>query len=165
MADENALPALDSELPEEDLFDVSVDSDLLEADFEDAQEGPNPYGITWAFDFHAGDIFIDRNGAMVQVDGKETLKQWIGHTLSIARGESSLFSDDIGTKIPLLYGLNVDAAEVLSEIEAEVRLALGFHDKIAEVQSVTTFPIGDSLYVYVEYTTDDQDEVSELIGL
>ena len=164
MADETALPALDSELSVDELFDVSIDADLLSAS-SDSDNEPNPYGITWAFDFQKGDIFLDSHGAMAQVSGKETLKQWMGHTLSIARGESSLYSGDIGTRIPFLYGLRVDAAEVLAKIESEVRTALTFHDKIAEIKAVSTFPLGNTLYVYVEYLTDDQDEVSDLIGL
>lgn len=165
MADDNALPSVDSELTDDVLFDVSVDADLYEQTVQDAEEGPNPYGVTWAFDFTTGDIYLDHNGAMVQLTEKDVLKQWIGHTLSIARGESSLYSDDIGTDIPYLLGSGISDPDVLNTIKTEVKTALSIHDKIAEINEVSLFPIGDSLHVYVAYVTDDQEEVVDVIGM
>ncbi len=151
------FPTFDDDELEEFVPDDSLDQD------EELQP-PVPYGTTWRFDFDNGDIMLDSLGSTSNASGLDTVKEWIQHTLLTRRFESPLYGPDTGTLIPDLIGSR-DSTLAIEIIRKEVVAALLVHDRIVEASVPEIFPVGDTMYVYVDYVTDDSEQEGILLSL
>lgn len=128
------------------------------------ENDPIPFGVSWQFDFLNGDIFLDNEGQPHFVEGVDELKEWISHYFSIEQDESLIFDDDIGTDILSLIGATTTLdSHTISRIESEIIEGLQKHDRIETVNKVLVLPVGGNLYVYLNYTTDADQEHEELV--
>ncbi len=152
-------------------FFPSFDDDALEEyvpdediDLDEEVQPPTPYGVTWRFDFDAGDIYISDSGENQLLSDIETVKEWIKHTLSIRRFESPVYGTDIGTDLQDLVGTK-DSEFVLARIAQEIREAVSAHDRIVSCEVLRVFHIGDAAYAFVSFETDDSAREELVLSL
>ena len=153
---------LEAEFPE---FNSPGDEFIAEEESnEDAP--PEPYGISWKFDFNKGDMYTTSSGKFVETSLLDTLHEWVGHVLNTERWETTIFSGDIGTEINSMIGArNTHDAATLARIEEEVLRALHIHDRIDTLTMLTVLPVAYDIYTVFQYSTDDGETVTEITNV
>lgn len=165
MADDTLFPDID-DLDVDD-FPLNDVGDEYLSEEENAEEPePIPYGITWKFDFNKGDLHTDNSGQFLIVEGRDTLHEWVSHTLNTWRWETPIFSGDIGTEIPNLIGARatIDGG-TLARVEEEIITALILHDRIDKVGVEALIPIDYDIWAIFRYSTDDQITSREVVNV
>ena len=144
-----------------EFIDPDVDEDFLSED----EESPKPYGFTWKFDFNKGDISFDESGNTKVLEGQDTVREWMAHTLNTERYETTIFGGDIGTDINSLIGtLHAADSDTISEVESQIREAVLVHDRVESIERLVIFPFEDDIFAYFKYVTDDGAESEEVVG-
>jgi hypothetical protein len=147
---------------EAEFFDASLEEDTL----NEVAEPSLPYGFSWAFDFTAGDILLDRRGNTRVVSERRTLHEWIGHTLSTERYETPIYGGDIGTIINRLIGAEVASdPHTMAVVEEEITEAIKVHDRVASIDKIALIPLDYEIFVYMRLQTDDGSEFQEVVRL
>jgi Protein of unknown function (DUF2634) len=100
-------------------------------------EQPFVPGKSFLFDFETGE-FVFWNGKMVEITGKEALKQWIHKTILTARQRFLVYIDDPGHGIRAedLIGTNYPSDFINKSMENELKGALLVNE---EINSLTNF--------------------------
>jgi hypothetical protein len=148
-----------------DESNLAPDIDESGAVFEPLVNEEIPYGLTWAFDFVIGDVALSSDKKFIEVTEQATLREWINHTLLTARGETTIFSDDIGTDIFSMIGQTTIMDTVtMARIERQITEALLVHDRIDTVNKIALIPLINEVFVYLNYTTTDSEDFDELIA-
>lgn len=153
---DDALSAVEEEL-----------SDLPALDDVDLQvEAPDelpPIGRGWAFDFQEPGFRRGVSGrGVLATRGVETLRGWIDKALRTARGAHAVHPDDYGMDDPWrLIGTPLSRAPI-AEYEDDVRRALTFHPRIADVTDFRVALDPDVPAVELQFTVvlDDDTAVS-----
>jgi hypothetical protein len=115
----------------------------LEADFQASttppevaviEEEPPPVGRSWSFDFPRQQFLLGHGGhSPLETNGIGTLVQWAEKCLRTARGAHPIHPPGYGLQNPhALLGGVIDGAPV-AELEAQIREALTFHPRIADI--------------------------------
>jgi hypothetical protein len=145
-----------------EFYDVAIDEDFLNEEVEE----PEPYGFTWRFDFASGDIFTDKYGRFIRIGtDRETLHEFVSHTLATERFETPIYGGDIGTDINHLIGrLRADDPHTISLVEREIKNAIMVHDRVAKVEKVAVIPLDSDLFVYIRIVADDETVIQEVVN-
>ncbi|MBM7577662.1 DUF2634 domain-containing protein [Jeotgalibacillus terrae] len=100
-------------------------------------EQPVVPGKSFLFDFETGE-FVFSNGKMIEITGKEALKQWIHKTILTARQRFVVYMDnpDHGIRAEDLIGTNYPADFINKSMENELKGALLVNQ---EINSLTNF--------------------------
>jgi len=154
------------------ITDVTVDdfplyqpgNDFLEA--EATVVPPEPYGFTWKFDFTKGDLWTDSSGQFLEVEQRNTVHEWVSHTLNTWRWETPIFGGDIGTEIHNFIGVNttIDGG-TLARVEEEIIEAVSVHDRIDAVGVVVLIPVDYDIFCVFRYSTDDSITSTEVVNV
>lgn len=104
---------------------------------------------TYVIDFENGRI-----GRLI--DGEQAIRQFIRKALLTTRSKFTAYTDDYGSELEYLIGEDVTDALLEAEVPRMVEEAIGYDDRIDEIQ--TTFEReGDKLFITVTVTTFDSD--------
>lgn len=142
-----------------DDFDIDDDLGLVDTEFD----APVPYGFTWKYDFNAEDLDFS-SGDPVRVKGKDTLNEWITHSINTEQFETPIFGADVGTQIFKLIGGHLDTY-AMQRVRDEVLEAVAVHDRVESITSILIFAIGGNVYGHFSYLTDDDIEGQSLLQL
>lgn len=140
-------------------FDIDDDLGLVDTQFD----APVPYGFTWKYGFNAEDLDFS-SGDPTRIKGKDTLNEWITHTINTEQFETPIFGADIGTKIFKLIGGHLDTY-AMQRVRDEIIEAVSVHDRIESITSILVFSIGGNVYAHFSYLTDDDIEGQSLLQL
>jgi len=141
-----------------DAFDVDDDVGLVDTDLS---ARPIPYGFTWKYDFNKEDLdFTTGNPPKTRELG--VVNEWILHTTNIERLETPIYSSNIGTDVFSLVG-NVIDSYVMARVNQEVQNAIEVHDRIDEVDYISSFSIKGNIYSFFSYITDDTLDSQALV--
>jgi hypothetical protein len=125
---------------------------------------PSAYGRTWKFDF-ATRRMVRQGQGVAQIQGIDTLRQWIELTISVAAGAHPIFPDDYGVDDPDLMVGEAYSPALEAEFAEQIREALLFHDKIKSVTGFR-FEYNDEeavlYYSFVVHTDEDDEEAIEI---
>jgi hypothetical protein len=146
---------------DDDIVEFYPDDDL---DQDTEVQPPKPYGISWSFDFVNLDLFFGAGGKPYKVSELEVLKEWIMHSLMIQRGESPIFSTEIGTDIHTYIG-SKDTNYVMARVKQEIINALLQHDRIQAVDVTEIFSLLGEVYALIQFQTVGQEEGSLTVTL
>jgi hypothetical protein len=125
------IPADDPDLDATVALDAAAASVL--GDIEPAAEdAPEPYGMTWIFDFELG-RFVRSGSSPAEARGLLALEQWLLMMLHTARYAHPVFSDAFGVEDPSLGIGETRVAEMLDDWETQIREGALVHDRVAEV--------------------------------
>jgi hypothetical protein len=153
MAD-SLFPSIDDESI--DTFPVLNVGDAFLQNDESGEAPPIPYGFTWKFDFNKGDLFVDSSYQFVEVEERDTVHEWVAHTLNTERWETPIFNGDIGTEVNTFFGARTTTdGGTLARIEEEILTAVRIHDRIISVGVVLVLPVDYDIFAVFRYTTDD----------
>ncbi len=140
-------------------FDIDDDLGLVDTEFT----APTPYGFTWKFDFNKEDLDFSA-GDPSRIKGKDTLNEWITHSINTEQFETPIFGADIGTNIFKLIGGHLDTY-AMQRVRDEIIEAVSVHDRIVSITSIIVFSIGGNVYAHFSYLTDDDIEGQSLLRL
>jgi hypothetical protein len=157
------LPVDDADIitPEEAL-NAAAASALEEPEAEDefVEDAPEPFGVSWAFDFEAG-RFVRHGQSPARVSGHEALKQWCLMAAYSARYAHVIFSENFGTERPqgVLGEAGLRAHEAAADFRRNVRDAWMGHDRIADVTlDVEYDPMEGVVWLRNAEAITDEDE-------
>jgi hypothetical protein len=150
------LPTQEEPLAPDDAFrryEESLDERPDSVDLIVTEEPPTPVGRSWAYDF-AGKTMLrtaGSSGPLVTHDD-ETLRQWIEHTLRVARGAHPIYSDDYGLDLPADFRSGPVSHFPLDEYERAVTDALTVHRAIEALEDFAFSYDPMQEYVAVDFT-------------
>lgn len=131
------IPIDDEEIPPEDDLNAATAAALNDPESPPEVDpgGPEPFGVTSAFDWDAGRY--KRHGQQpVRVSGLDALREWCMMALNSTRFAHEVFSARFGMDDPregLGRGLD-DEDDLPSDYEQKIREALIVHDRVADVR-------------------------------
>lgn len=157
------IPADDDQITAEDDLEAAAQSALLDGEqaVDPEDEGPIPFGRTWAFDYER-QRFVRHGLAPAEVRGADALAQWCLMALHAARYAHPVFSEDFGTERPDDLIGEAQPVELLADFEDRMRDALLVHDRIAEVADLkATYDPASDVVAISDFTviTDEGDDV------
>lgn len=114
-------------------LEASFEAQGEPADLLVVEEPPPPIGRSWAYDFGTRQ-FVTKGHGPLATQGISTLTGWIEKCLRTARGAHPIHPPGYGMVNPTeLMGVLTEGAPV-AELEARIRDALTFHDRIADIE-------------------------------
>jgi hypothetical protein len=165
------LPAGDQPTDVDDeLAQIEADLDAIPSqpdDFDMAvlppEDDPQPIGRGWAYDWESKRFVRAPQGWQpMQTQGEQTLREWVAKCMRTQRGAHPVHPEDYGMDDPfLLVGLPATDAPV-GQYEDDLRQALTFHPRIADVTDFSSSVDQDSGTVQLTFTVvlDDDSEVT-----
>jgi hypothetical protein len=127
------VPPDDAEIAPGDDIDAAEASALGDPYADEATPAPEPFGLTWVFDFEAGQ-FVRQGAAPAEASTDEaSLEQWCLMVLYSARFAHAVFDDDIGIEYPTDPLGELGSREWLGDYAERMREALMQHERIADV--------------------------------
>lgn len=157
------IPTEDVALSSTALLDAAEASALDDGSATESEPTPVPFGRTWSFDFEAGRF--DRVGdAPAELTGTDTLKVWLRAATRTALGAHPIFTS-FGMEDPEDVVGTTDPTEALADLEDRLRAAILLHDRIADMEDVTTSVNPDLGVVSIDtltVITDQEDNVALL---
>lgn len=145
--------------PLDALADLEAAFDLQgqPADLLVVEEPPPPLGRSWAFDFARGRT-VRRGGGAIETHGDATLRVWMEKCLRTTRGAHPIHPPGYGlARRTELIGQTLAGAPV-AEVEARVREALTFHDRIAGIDDFEFELDEDNESVFISFTVIRDDD-------
>lgn len=118
--------------PEEQLAASEL---LLDEDIEVAEDEPEPFGRSIAFD-HENRRTTLYGGSPVWTDGLDTLQVWIKNMMWTERMAHTIFSDDFGMDDPYSLIARTARADLWQAYQSDLTEALLVHDRIAEIREI-----------------------------
>jgi hypothetical protein len=169
------IPAVDDPSPP-DLALLQVVDDL--ADFaqdtvQTAAADPTlvPTGVrSLAFNWDAGELWLDSTGAPLIVEDEDTVVQWVLACANTIPGVFAVFTPDYGNSVLDLIGVGIPNSAFASEVSRAVEESFSAFSLITSiiVEAVQTFPTLDRNGVFVTITIGtvfSEDDQELTIGL
>ena len=122
---------MNSLFPDNMEFEEVDPEDLVEEDYQIAQEFKGTYG----FDFETGEFKFGPDGKVVKLNKMDSYIQWCQKALSTPRLKHIAYSDVYGHEIEELIGEDISKEAIELEVERVLEEALEVHPFTKEVTS------------------------------
>lgn len=161
------LPADDDAVDPTTALEAAVASSVDDPTAEVVEDPPEPFGMSWAFDWSTG-RFIRQGDSPAEVRDHDALREWCLAAAHCARFAHAVFSDDFGMERPDDIIGELEVAELISDYEQRLREALLVHDRVAGVENFDADwdPATGILTINsFDVLTDEEDDTLSLAGL
>lgn len=98
--------------------------------------GDLPMLQEWAYDFENNELLTDENGLPYLVSGNEALKIWLFWAVITERYRWRANSNDYGTEIDRMIGINASQAIKSSELKRTIREAIEICQYVKSIDSI-----------------------------
>lgn len=98
--------------------------------------GDLPMLQEWAYDFENNELLTDENGLPYLVSGNEALKIWLFWAVITERYRWKANSNDYGTEIDRMIGINASQAIKSSELKRTIREAIEICQYVKSIDSI-----------------------------
>lgn len=98
--------------------------------------GDLPMLQEWAYDFENNELLTDENGLPYLVSGNEALKIWLFWAVITERYRWRANSNDYGTEIDRMIGINASQAIKSSELKRTIRESIEICQYVKSIDSI-----------------------------
>lgn len=115
---------------------LAADGETLIQTATTTTAGDLPMLQEWAYDFENNELLTDENGLPYLVSGNEALKIWLFWAVITERYRWKANSNDYGTEIDRMIGINASQAIKSSELERTIREAIEICQYVKSIKNL-----------------------------